>query len=79
MKRLLSKIQKQQFQLLSNLKLDDGDDDYYNDTPVIYVSYSRPEVVDPEIADDSELTDEIRLRLAIATSKALKKYQEVWG
>jgi hypothetical protein len=36
-------------------------------------------VVDLEVVDDPELTDEIRLRLAIATSKALKKHKEVWG
>lgn len=81
MRRLLSKIQKQQYQLLSNLRFDDTDDDYYNDTPDIYDSYRRPELVNVEVVDpdDNDLTDEIKLRLAVARLKALQKHREVWG
>ena len=77
--RLLSKKQKQRLLVLSNFKVDDNDDDYYDDRQEIYNSYRRPELVKIDVVDDADLTDEIRLRLAIARSKALKKYQEVWG
>lgn len=64
---------------VAKLFLDDSNNDYYDDVPDIYVSYSRPEVVDPEVADHEELSDEIRLRLAIATNRALRRHREIWG
>ena len=77
--RLLSKKQKQRLLALSNFKVDDTDDDYYDDRQEIHVSPRRPEVVKPDVVDNADLTDEIKLRLAIARSKALKKYEEVWS
>ena len=78
--RLLSKKQKQQYQLLSNFALDDNDDDYYDDTPDIYDSYRRPEVHKCSIACDEDcLNQNIRDRLTLARLKALEKYNEVWG
>ena len=65
--------------LVIRAKLDDSDDDYYDEVPEFQVGYRRPELVKVEVVDNHNLTDEIKLRLAVARLKALKKYQEVWG
>ena len=80
MPRLLSKKQKQQLQLLSNFKFEDSDDDYYEDTLDIHVGRCRPELIKVDVVDnDIDLTNDIKIRLAVARLKALKKYKEVWG
>ena len=65
---------------LSNLRLEDNDDDYYDETPEFQVGYRRPELVD-QTAElvDQDLTDEVKLRLVLARKKALEAYQRKWG
>ena len=73
---LLAKSQRP----IGKLFLDDQDDDYYDDLPELQIGYRRPELVKVDVVtDDVDLTDEIKIRLAVARLKALKKYQEVWG
>jgi hypothetical protein len=67
---------------LSNLRLEDTDDDYYDELPEFQVGYRRPELVDQkgEVVDnDTDLSDEIKLRLVLARMKALERYHEKWG
>ena len=59
------------------LLADDQDDDYYDDLPDVQVGYRRPELVKVEVADT--VPDDIKIRLALARMKALKRYEEVWG
>jgi hypothetical protein len=64
---------------LSNLQLEDNDDDYYDELPEFQVGYRRPELVNQtgEVHDD--LSDEVKLRLVLARKKALERYHEKWG
>jgi len=55
----------------------DQDDDFYDDLPEVQVGYRRPEVVDQSA--DLELSDTIKIRLALARIKAMKKYTETWA
>jgi hypothetical protein len=67
---------------LSNLRLEDTDDDYYDELPEFQVGYRRPELVDQKgrvVDDDTDLSDEIKLRLVLARMKALERYHEKWG
>lgn len=59
------------------LVLEDDDTDYYDELPDIQVGYRRPELINQTA--DVELSDHIKLRLALARLKALKKHQEIWG
>jgi hypothetical protein len=65
---------------LSNLQLEDNDDDYYDERPEFHVGYRRPELVNitGQVVDD-ELSDYVKLRLVLARKKALEKYYEKWG
>ena len=60
----------------SNLAFEDDDVQYYDETCGFHVGYRRPEL---EPVEESELSDEIRLRLLIARIRAMQRYQEVWG
>jgi hypothetical protein len=67
---------------LSNLRLEDDEPDYYDELPEFQVGYRRPELVDQkgEVVDnDTDLSDEIKLRLVLARKRALERYQEKWG
>ena len=59
------------------LALNDNDDDYYNERPEFQVGYRRPELIDQSA--DVDLSDEIKLKLAIARLKALEAYHKKWG
>ena len=58
------------------LVLEDDDTDYYDELPDIQVGYRRPELINQSAEVD--LSDEIKLRLAIARMKALKAYSQTW-
>jgi hypothetical protein len=62
-----------------SLVLDDDNPDYYDELPDVQVGYRRPELVDPTAQVDDDLSDEIRLRLAIARIKALQAYDRNWA
>jgi hypothetical protein len=67
---------------LSNLRLEDDEPDYYDELPEFHVGYRRPELIDQKgrvVDDDTDLSDEIKLRLVLARKKALEKYHEKWG
>jgi hypothetical protein len=64
---------------LSNLQLEDNDDDYYNETPEFQTGYRRPELVDCTAEVHDDLSDEIKLRLVLARKRALERYHEKWG
>lgn len=61
---------------LYQLVLEDDDTDYYDELPDIYVGRGRPELVDQTV--DLELPDAIKIRLALARLKAMKRYEETW-
>ena len=64
---------------LSNI-LTDGEDQYEYEDVDLHRSFSRPRVEgEKDDSDDEELSDYVKVRLAIARLKALKKYDEVWG
>ncbi len=66
-------------------KIEDGEDPEEFDDLDLQRGYSRPRVerrksiLTDEDDDDEELSDYVKVRLALARLKALKKYQEVWG
>jgi hypothetical protein len=72
-KLLLAKSQRP----LAKLFADNGNDDYYDDLPDYQVGYRRPELVNQSV--DLELSDEIKIRLALARMKALTRYNETWA
>ena len=59
------------------LVLDDDNTDYYDDVPDIQVGYRRPELVNQTA--DVELSDTIKLRLALARMKAMEAYHKKWS
>jgi hypothetical protein len=63
--------------LQPKLSADSQDDDYWDDLPEIQVGYRRPELVNQSA--DLELPDAIKIRLALARMKAMKKYAETWA
>lgn len=69
-------LAKQQRPVIRAL-FDDREDDYYDETPEFQVGYRRPELVNQYA--DVELSDEIKLRLALARMKALARHKEIWG
>jgi hypothetical protein len=71
----LAKLQRPIFKLLA----EDQDDDYYNDLPDVQIGYRRPELIDQTAEVHNDISDEIKIRLALARMKALAKYQETWG
>lgn len=62
---------------VAKLVFDSQDDDYYNDLPEVQVGYRRPELIDTEIAD--AVSDDIKIRLALARLKAVRRHQEIWS
>ena len=64
---------------LSNLQLEDNNDDYYDETPEFQIGYRRPELVNQTAEVHDDLSDEVKLRLVLARKKALEKYHENWG
>ena len=58
-------------------QLNDDDTDYYNELPDLQVGYRRPELVNQ--STDVELSDTIKLRLAIARMKAMEAYNRTWS
>jgi hypothetical protein len=77
-KKLLQQLQLQLPQL-SNLEIDDGDDDSYDEID-LQVAYPRPRIVEDDKAtddDDAELSDYVTVRLAVARAKAMAKYREL--
>lgn len=69
----LPKIQRPVIQL----SLNDDDTDYYDEVPDLQVGYRRPELVNQTA--DLELSDKIKIRLALARMKALERHKEVWS
>ena len=69
----LPKIQRPVLQLV----LEDDDTDYYDELPDLQVGYRRPEPINQSA--DVELSDEIKLRLALARIKAMKAYHAKWS
>ena len=59
------------------LVLEDDDTDYYDDISDIQVGYRRPELVNQTA--DVELSNEIKIRLALARMKALEAYNRKWA
>jgi hypothetical protein len=60
------------------LSLEDDDSDYYDELPDLQIGYRRPELVD-QTAEVEDISDEIKIRLAIARLKALEAYNKKWG
>ena len=63
-------------------KIEDGEDPEEFDDLDLQRGYGRPRVERRKSTtqdDDEELSDYVKVRLALARLKALKKYQEVWG
>ena len=59
------------------LVLNDDDSDYYDELPDIQVGYRRPELVNQTAEVD--LSDEIKLRLALARMRAMEAYNKKWA
>jgi hypothetical protein len=64
---------------LSNLRIEDNDDDYYNETLEFQVGYRRPELVNQTAKVHDDLSDEVKLRLVLARKRALEAYNRIWG
>ena len=62
---------------IAKLFFEDDDSDYYDELPDIQVGYRRPELIDQSV--DLELSDHVKIRLALARMKALKRYEEIWS
>lgn len=60
------------------LSLNDDNDDYYDELPDLQVGYRRPELVN-QTAEVDDISDEIKIRLAMARMKAIERHKEVWG
>lgn len=60
------------------LRLNDDDSDYYDELPEFQVGYRRPELVN-QTAEVDDLSDSIKLRLAIARAKAMAAYHANWS
>ena len=63
--------------LLPKFYADNQDNDYYDDLPEVQVGYRRPELIDQSA--DVELSDAIKIRLALARLKALRRYEATWS
>lgn len=64
-------------QPVAQLFANDDNNDYYDDQPDVQVGYRRPELIDQSA--DLDLSDEIKIRLALSRMKALRRYTEVWS
>jgi hypothetical protein len=77
LKRQLSPSQPKPL-LLSNFRVDD-DDSIIVDDDVVFGRNRHSREFGQLIHEDNELSDSIKLRLALARAKAMQKYQEKWG
>lgn len=59
------------------LKLDDDDNDYYDELTEFQVGYRRPELINQSA--EVELSDEIKIRLLLARKRALDTYHANWS
>ena len=65
--------------LVIKLSVEDDDSDYYDELPDLQIGYRRPELIDQlaEIHDD--ISDEIKIRLLLARTRALEAYHTNWS
>jgi hypothetical protein len=69
-----------QHQQLSNLTIDDDDDDIYVDDDITYGRNRQREKfgkLKQNLDDDEPLSDYVTVRLALARAKAIAKYREL--
>ena len=81
MKHLLPRSKQKQLSLQRSnpSKLDDSDDDGYDDID-LHVAYRRPTLIPCDLdCDQDELSDYVLVRLALARAKALARYQTIHG
>lgn len=64
-------------QPIARLVLEDDDTDYYDEIPDLQIGYRRPELVNQTA--DVGLSDEIKIRLALARIKAMQAYHQNWS
>jgi len=76
-KHLLPRSKQKQLSLQRSnpSKLDDSDDDGYDDID-LHVAYRRPTLIP---CDHDELSDYVLVRLALARAKALDRYRIIHG
>ena len=72
--KLLPKTKRQQQQLLTQHRIDDCDDDGFDEIE-FQVGYRRPELV-PD-ADTDELSNYVTVRLAVARARAMARFREI--
>jgi len=83
-KHLLPRSKQKQLSLQRSnpSKLDDSDDDGYDDTD-LHVAYRRPNLVPCDDNcydhDEDELSDYVLVRLALSRAKALARYRTLHG
>jgi hypothetical protein len=66
--------------VINDLTDDDNDDAPGPDELDLQVLYRRPEIVDhPKPPQDADLSDYVKIRLAIARAKALQKYNKKYS
>ena len=75
-KSKLRLVKSQQFKI--QLRADD-DDDYYDNSPDIYVGYRRPDLVDQTANAHDDISDEIKIRLLLARKRALEAHARKWA
>ena len=81
MKHLLPRSKQKQLSLQRSnpSKLDDSDDDGYDDID-LHVAYRRPTLIPCDLhCDRDELSDYVLVRLALARAKALARYRILHG
>lgn len=61
------------------LSVEDDDTDYYDELPDVQVGYRRPELIDQTAQIHDDISDEIKIRLFVARTKALEKYNKIWS
>lgn len=62
-----------------HLVVNEDDTDYYDELPDLQVGYRRPELVNQTAEVHDDISDEVKLRLFIARTKALEAYHAKWG
>jgi hypothetical protein len=70
-------VKSQQFKIQP--RAEDDDDDYYDNSPDIYVGYRRPELVDQTANVHDDISDEIKIRLLLARKRALEAHARKWA
>jgi hypothetical protein len=72
-------LPKTQRSVVRFARLNDNDDDYYNETPEFQIGYRRPELVNQTAEVHDDISDEIKIRLLLARKRALEAYHANWG